>query len=57
MLLSIMALLESIEPDNPQDAEVAQQYITNYDQFKETAQEWVKKYAQEEIYDPKKDVS
>ncbi|WBW71642.1 ubiquitin conjugating enzyme E2 Ubc1 [Schizosaccharomyces osmophilus] len=45
-LISLQSLLCTPEPSNPQDAQVAQVYIQNYDQFIQTAREWVRLYAQ-----------
>merc|ERR1712196_96612 len=44
-LLSIQALLCSPEPDDPQDAEVANMYLSNYERFKSTAKFWTDCYA------------
>ena len=44
-LLSLQALLCSPEPDDPQDAQVAQMYLTDPDQFKQTAKFWTETYA------------
>ena len=44
-LLSILALLTAPEPDDPQDAQVAQQYTTNPMAFTLKAKEWTQKYA------------
>merc|ERR1712110_755526 len=46
-LLSIQALLSAPEPDDPQDAEVAQQYKKNRDLFNQTARYWTETFAQE----------
>jgi len=45
VLLSIQALLASPEPDDPQDAVVAQQYKEQPDAFLKTAKYWTKTYA------------
>lgn len=45
-LLSIQALLSSPQPDDPQDAVVAKQYVSNYEEFEQTAKEWTQQYAQ-----------
>ncbi|EPX72483.1 ubiquitin conjugating enzyme Ubc1 [Schizosaccharomyces octosporus yFS286] len=45
-LISLQSLLCTPEPSNPQDAQVAQVYIENHDQFIKTAKEWVRLYAQ-----------
>ena len=44
-LVSILALLTSPEPDDPQDAIVAQQYITNRSSYIIQAKDWTQKYA------------
>ena len=44
-LVSILALLTSPEPDDPQDAIVAQQYITNHNLYVIQAKDWTQKYA------------
>lgn len=46
VLLSLQALLAAAEPDDPQDAVVAQQYRDNFAIFKRTAQHWTTAYAQ-----------
>eukprot|EP00826_Nyctotherus_ovalis_P017794 TRINITY_DN1525_c0_g1_i19.p3 TRINITY_DN1525_c0_g1~~TRINITY_DN1525_c0_g1_i19.p3 ORF type:complete len:127 (+),score=50.13 TRINITY_DN1525_c0_g1_i19:266-646(+) len=46
-LISLQALLCSPEPTDPQDAEVAKQYLSNKKLFDETAREWTKKYAKD----------
>jgi len=46
-LLSILALLSSANPDDPQDGVVAQQYKTDRAAFEAQAREWTKLYAQE----------
>ena len=45
-LQSIQGLLESPEPKDPQDAEVASMLLTNPDQFKRVARHWAIKYAE-----------
>lgn len=45
VLLSIQALLASPEPDDPQDAVVAQQYKEQPDAFLRTAKHWTATYA------------
>ncbi len=47
-LISVGALLCSPEPDNPQDAVVAQMYKSNKPEFDKTAKEWTQKYAIQE---------
>ncbi len=44
-LLSVQALLASPEPDDPQDAVVARQYITQRPLFEQTARYWARSYA------------
>lgn len=46
-LISLQALLQSPEPDNPQDAVVAKVYKDDKAEFDKTAAEWTKKYAQD----------
>jgi len=45
VLLSIQALLESPEPDDPQDAVVAQQYTSNRAMWQSTALFWAQQFA------------
>mmetsp|Transcript_96656 Transcript_96656/g.171919 ORF Transcript_96656/g.171919 Transcript_96656/m.171919 type:complete len:209 (-) Transcript_96656:90-716(-) len=47
-LLSIQALLSSPEPDDPQDAEVAEMYKSNRELFKQTAKYWTETFAAEQ---------
>lgn len=44
-MLSLQALLCSPEPDDPQDAQVAQMYLNNKDEFIKTAKFWTESYA------------
>lgn len=44
-LLSLQALLSSPQPDDPQDAVVAKQYLSDYKQFEATARYWTEMYA------------
>ncbi|KAL6996881.1 Ubiquitin-conjugating enzyme E2 27 [Sarracenia purpurea var. burkii] len=44
-LLSVQALLSSPEPDDPQDAVVAQQYLRDYQTFAATARYWTENFA------------
>lgn len=44
-LISLQSLLQSPEPNDPQDAEVAKHYLTNKAGFEETAAYWTKIYA------------
>eukprot|EP00747_Dinoflagellata_sp_TGD_P167706 gnl/TRDRNA2_/TRDRNA2_192613_c0_seq1.p1 gnl/TRDRNA2_/TRDRNA2_192613_c0~~gnl/TRDRNA2_/TRDRNA2_192613_c0_seq1.p1 ORF type:complete len:232 (+),score=54.56 gnl/TRDRNA2_/TRDRNA2_192613_c0_seq1:93-698(+) len=46
-LLSIQALLSAPEPDDPQDAEVAEMYKHNRELFLQTAKYWTETFAQE----------
>lgn len=45
VLLSLQALLAAAEPDDPQDAVVAQQYKSNHKTFVKTARHWTNVYA------------
>jgi ubiquitin-conjugating enzyme (huntingtin interacting protein 2) len=45
VLLSLQALLAAAEPDDPQDAVVANQYKNNFKIFLQTAKHWANKYA------------
>lgn len=45
VLLSIQALLAAAEPDDPQDAVVAKQYLQAPDIFSLTARHWTNVYA------------
>ncbi|XP_047317476.1 ubiquitin-conjugating enzyme E2 27 [Impatiens glandulifera] len=44
-LLSVQALLSSPQPDDPQDAVVAQQYLKDYQTFASTAHYWTETFA------------
>lgn len=44
-LLSLQALLSTPEPNDPQDAQVASQYIKNYEEYKNTARYWTETFA------------
>ncbi|KAK9825128.1 hypothetical protein WJX81_001021 [Elliptochloris bilobata] len=44
-LLSLQALLSSPEPDDPQDAVVARQYLTDHATFVRTARMWTENFA------------
>jgi len=44
-LLSLQALLSTPEPDDPQDAQVARQYLDQREEFKATAKFWTESYA------------
>lgn len=45
LLISIQSLLATPEPNDPQDAVVAKQYINHYDIFLRTAKHWTNVYA------------
>ncbi|KNC80076.1 ubiquitin-conjugating enzyme (huntingtin interacting protein 2) [Sphaeroforma arctica JP610] len=47
VLFSIQLLLASPEPNSPQDAVVAKQYMDHFDEWKDQAKQWTEKYAQE----------
>ncbi|KAL6182673.1 hypothetical protein ACLB2K_044088 [Fragaria x ananassa] len=44
-LLSVQALLSAPQPDDPQDAVVAQQYLRDYQTFVGTARYWTESFA------------
>lgn len=44
-LLSLQALLSSPQPDDPQDAVVAKQYLSEYDTYCKTAKYWTEAFA------------
>lgn len=44
-LISLQALLQSPEPNDPQDAEVARHYLKDRESFNKTAKLWTKLYA------------
>ncbi len=44
-LLSLQALLSSPQPDDPQDAVVARQYLGSLREFQQTAKQWTEEYA------------
>lgn len=46
-LLSLQALLSAPEPTDPQDAQVAEQYLNDRAEFESTAKFWVETHAQE----------
>lgn len=52
VLLSIQALLASPEPDDPQDAVVAEQYRKNPNDFTKTARHWATVFAEGPSQDP-----
>lgn len=47
-LISLQSLLQSPEPDDPQDAQVAGVFKNDYEGFKKTAQKWTQQYAPNE---------
>lgn len=51
-LISLQSLLQSPEPTDPQDAQVAKIYLTDPKKFAETAANWTKIYAPNENYKP-----
>ncbi|EDO16402.1 hypothetical protein Kpol_1030p10 [Vanderwaltozyma polyspora DSM 70294] len=56
-LISLQALLQSPEPNDPQDAEVAQHYLRDRESFNKTATLWTTLYAEggEEVANPNVD--
>ncbi|KAK9399195.1 ubiquitin-conjugating enzyme E2 K [Crotalus adamanteus] len=52
VLLSLQALLAAAEPDDPQDAVVANQYKQNSEMFKQTARLWAHVYAGAPVSSP-----
>ncbi|XP_037678954.1 ubiquitin-conjugating enzyme E2 K-like [Choloepus didactylus] len=52
VLLSLQALLAAPEPDDPQDAVVANQYKQNPEMFKQTARLWAHVYAGAPVSSP-----
>lgn len=51
-LISLQSLLQSPEPTDPQDAQVAKLYLTDPKKFAETAANWTKIYAPNDNYRP-----
>ena len=49
VLLSIQALLQAAEPDDPQDAVVARQYKEDPELYRKTARHWAQVYAGSEF--------
>ncbi|KAF9414160.1 Ubiquitin-conjugating enzyme E2 1 [Podila epigama] len=47
-LLSVQSLLSTPEPNDPQDAQVASQYLNDHKAFEETARFWTECYAKPE---------
>mmetsp|Transcript_20777 Transcript_20777/g.40786 ORF Transcript_20777/g.40786 Transcript_20777/m.40786 type:complete len:196 (+) Transcript_20777:250-837(+) len=52
-LVSLQALLSAPEPTDPQDAQVARQYLDDQETFQKTAQFWTSTYAKEASDDEK----
>lgn len=52
-LISLQALLSAPEADDPQDAEVANMYKTDMEEFNRKAAEWVTTFAKEVTNDDK----
>jgi ubiquitin-conjugating enzyme (huntingtin interacting protein 2) len=50
-LISLQSLLQSPEPNDPQDAEVAGHYLKDKKGFDDTARYWTKIYAQPEEHE------
>ena len=48
-LMSLQLLLQCPAPDDPQDAQVAQQYINNYPDFKTQAAQWTRAQAHSSV--------
>ncbi|CAI4058388.1 hypothetical protein SKDZ_04G3900 [Saccharomyces kudriavzevii ZP591] len=55
-LISLQALLQSPEPNDPQDAEVAQHYLRDRESFNKTAALWTRLYASESVNGQKSSV-
>ncbi|KAG7878298.1 hypothetical protein KL937_004040 [Ogataea polymorpha] len=53
-LISLQSLLQSPEPTDPQDAQVAKVYMSDPRKFAETAANWTKIYAPNDNYKPEK---
>ncbi|KAG7907116.1 hypothetical protein KL906_004302 [Ogataea polymorpha] len=53
-LISLQSLLQSPEPTDPQDAQVAKVYMSDPKKFAETAANWTKIYAPNGNYKPEK---
>mmetsp|Transcript_6752 Transcript_6752/g.10668 ORF Transcript_6752/g.10668 Transcript_6752/m.10668 type:complete len:190 (+) Transcript_6752:152-721(+) len=47
-LLSVQALLAAPEPDDPQDAVVANEYKTSLQKFNQTAAQWTQQFAKDQ---------
>eukprot|EP01025_Chloroclados_australasicus_P000620 TRINITY_DN10262_c2_g1_i1.p1 TRINITY_DN10262_c2_g1~~TRINITY_DN10262_c2_g1_i1.p1 ORF type:complete len:200 (-),score=9.27 TRINITY_DN10262_c2_g1_i1:147-746(-) len=52
-LLSLQLLFQCPEPDDPQDAVVAKQFISNRPEFERQARQWTKLYANSTVEDQK----
>ena len=52
-LISLQALLSAPEPDDPQDAEVANMYKSDREQFNSQARMWTQSFAVEATQDDK----
>lgn len=52
-MLSLQALLAAPQPDDPQDAVVAKQYITDREGWRRTAREWTQTYADPSAFEEK----
>lgn len=55
-MLSLQALMCSAEPDDPQDAQVANMYKSNYEEFCSQAKFWTETYAMDEAEVKEKEV-
>lgn len=55
VLLSLQALLQAAEPDDPQDAVVANQYKLHSNVYKKTARHWTNVYAGAKTGEPECD--
>eukprot|EP00798_Chlamydomonas_sp_ICE-L_P015782 gene15782-21905_t len=55
-LLSLQALLSSPQPDDPQDAVVAKQYLSEIETFKKTAKYWTDAFANPDKQAPEEKV-
>ena len=55
-LLSLRALLTAAEPDDPQDAQVAKQYKSDYKEYVKTAKRWTETYAMKKAPDYSKQI-
>lgn len=55
-LLSLQALLSSPQPDDPQDAVVAKQYMHDFETYKKTAKYWTEAFANPNTLAPEEKV-